>query len=183
MLQGPVLWQWWGSLFPLKLSQRRWAEAQMFITSSRPVIRCINCVFTAAFIWFDSDTFDIFSLHRLVGCKLSESHCEVVASALKSNPSHLTKLDLTYNNLSDSSVKVVCAGLESPNCRLETLRWVHWLDLLDFCLCSVQMCEVQFEAATDCDSMLLQLVEGEGSEVTQRSVWWWWWWAALRWSC
>ncbi|KAM9321909.1 NACHT, LRR and PYD domains-containing protein 12-like isoform 14-T17 [Pholidichthys leucotaenia] len=56
-------------------------------------------------------------------CGLSETHCEVVASALKSNPSHLTQLDMSGNwDLKDSAVKVLCSGLESPNCRLEVLR-------------------------------------------------------------
>ncbi|XP_053179061.1 NLR family CARD domain-containing protein 3-like [Scomber japonicus] len=57
----------------------------------------------------------------LFDCGLSETHCEVVASALKSNP-HLTDLNLSRNKLSDSSVKRLSAGLESPNCRLKTLR-------------------------------------------------------------
>ncbi|XP_055370130.1 NLR family CARD domain-containing protein 3-like [Betta splendens] len=60
---------------------------------------------------------------QLSGCGLSETHCKVVASALMSNPSHLTELDLSRNyNLPDCGVKLLCAGLESPHCRLERLR-------------------------------------------------------------
>ncbi|XP_059195268.1 NLR family CARD domain-containing protein 3-like [Centropristis striata] len=59
---------------------------------------------------------------QLSRCGLSTTHCEAVASALKSNPSHLRELNLSYNNLKDSGVKQLCDGLHSPNCKLETLR-------------------------------------------------------------
>uniref|UniRef100_A0A3Q4I6P9 NACHT domain-containing protein n=1 Tax=Neolamprologus brichardi TaxID=32507 RepID=A0A3Q4I6P9_NEOBR len=71
---------------------------------------------------------------RLTNCRLSATHCKVVASALKSNPSHLTELDMSYNDLQDSGANLLCAGLESPNCRLETLR------LADSCLITEEGC-------------------------------------------
>ncbi|XP_055769106.1 NACHT, LRR and PYD domains-containing protein 12-like [Salvelinus fontinalis] len=64
---------------------------------------------------------------RLSGCLVTEEGCASLVSALRSNPSHLRELDLSYNHPGDSGVRLLSAGLEDPHCRLEKLKYVEGL--------------------------------------------------------
>ncbi|XP_056879475.1 ribonuclease inhibitor-like, partial [Takifugu flavidus] len=79
-----------------------------------------NCRLETLFVFSQNNCY-----FRLKDCSLSETSCDSVASALKSNLSHLRVLDLSHNALQDSGVKRLCSGLESPNCKLERLRLIN----------------------------------------------------------
>ncbi|XP_042073515.1 NACHT, LRR and PYD domains-containing protein 3 isoform X1 [Haplochromis burtoni] len=58
----------------------------------------------------------------LSGCNLTEESCKVLSSVLSSKPSTLIELDMSNNDLQDSGVTLLAAGLENQHCKLEILR-------------------------------------------------------------
>ncbi|XP_067281148.1 NACHT, LRR and PYD domains-containing protein 3-like [Pseudorasbora parva] len=57
-------------------------------------------------------------------CGVTDEGCAALASALRSNSSHLSKLNLSINKLGDSGVNLLSNGLRDPHCKLETL-WLR----------------------------------------------------------
>uniref|UniRef100_A0A8C5GUA5 NACHT domain-containing protein n=1 Tax=Gouania willdenowi TaxID=441366 RepID=A0A8C5GUA5_GOUWI len=58
---------------------------------------------------------------RLSSCGLSERSCAALSSVLSSQSSSVKHLDLSNNDLQDSGVKLLCEGLKSPHCKLDSL--------------------------------------------------------------
>ncbi|KAM3600105.1 uncharacterized protein V6R79_017712 [Siganus canaliculatus] len=84
----------------------------------------------------------------LDGCNLSERSCEALSSVLSS--SSLTELDLSNNDLKDSGVKLLSAGLESPHCKVEYLN-------LSGCLVTAEGCAALVSALNSNSSNLKKM--------------------------
>ncbi|XP_058469091.1 ribonuclease inhibitor-like [Solea solea] len=84
------------------------------------------------------------------GCNLSERSCEALSSVLSSVSSRLRHVDLSNNDLQDPGVKLLCDGLKSPHCSLETLS-------LSGCLVSEEGCSSLTSALNSNPSHLREL--------------------------
>ncbi|XP_031677691.1 NACHT, LRR and PYD domains-containing protein 12-like isoform X1 [Oncorhynchus kisutch] len=86
----------------------------------------------------------------LAGCKLTHKSCETLASALQKHNSPLRELDLSYNDLGDRGVELLCVGLTSPLCNIQTL-------VLAGCKLTYKSCETLASALQTSNSPLREL--------------------------
>lgn len=88
---------------------------------------------------------DVQTVSRLSGCLVTDVGCKHLAVALESNPSHLMKLDLSYNNLGASGEKLLSDLREDPRYGLSKLKYSH------YCCSSVDVGHSEESRVTDPD--------------------------------
>ncbi|XP_076875899.1 NLR family CARD domain-containing protein 3-like [Brachyhypopomus gauderio] len=85
----------------------------------------------------------------LSGCGVTEESCKSLTSVLQTENS-LKQLEINNNDLKDSGVEQLCAGLKSSNCKLEILR-------LSGCLVTEEGCSSLASALSSNPSHLKEL--------------------------
>uniref|UniRef100_W5K6N2 NACHT domain-containing protein n=1 Tax=Astyanax mexicanus TaxID=7994 RepID=W5K6N2_ASTMX len=73
-------------------------------------------------------------IFMLFDCSITDDGCASLASALKTNTSHLRELNLHHNKARDPGVKLLLSLLKDPCCKLEKLKDLfnntHWTSIL-----------------------------------------------------
>ncbi len=72
-------------------------------------------------------TFCFIVLYRLSNFGVTDEGCAALASALRSNPSHLRELNLSRNNLGKSGVKLLSDLKDDSHYKLDTFYYCEYI--------------------------------------------------------
>uniref|UniRef100_A0A3Q2GG33 B30.2/SPRY domain-containing protein n=1 Tax=Cyprinodon variegatus TaxID=28743 RepID=A0A3Q2GG33_CYPVA len=97
---------------------------------------------------------------RLSGCCITWTGCEYLVSALKSNPSHLVELDLSYNHLGETGIKLISdknifISADKSACELITLYIFHSLMYFYNIFVFPDACKLTLDSKTAHKNLLL----------------------------
>ncbi|XP_039647096.1 NACHT, LRR and PYD domains-containing protein 12-like isoform X2 [Perca fluviatilis] len=98
---------------------------------------------------------------RLSWCGLTHKCCSHIGSALSSDSTSIRELDLSGNNLQGPGIQLLCAGLRSPHCKLETLRLNE---------CNLQKCCADSASVLSCDTSHLKELDLSGNDLQDSEV-------------
>ncbi|KAF7641218.1 hypothetical protein LDENG_00288840, partial [Lucifuga dentata] len=123
-----------GSLSTAKLSPAQWSALVFILLSSEKDLDVCDLKKYSASEEALLRLLPVVKASRkalLSGCNLSWRSCEALSSVLSSQSSSPRDLDLSNNDLQDSGVKLLYAGLQSPQCELEALRsgFIYWSEV------------------------------------------------------
>ncbi|XP_034729682.1 NACHT, LRR and PYD domains-containing protein 3-like isoform X2 [Etheostoma cragini] len=99
---------------------------------------------------------------KLNGCKLTADCCEKLSKVFSSNSNELINLNASDNILQDSGIESLCAGLQSPHCRLKTLR-------LKRCNLTPGCCE-NLASVLSCPSSHLRVLDLSDNDIEDSGV-------------
>ncbi len=68
------------------------------------------------------ETVTVFSVNSLNNSDMTEEDCRVLTTALNSNPSNLTELNLSGTKLRNSGMKIFSTLFKNEQCRLKMLK-------------------------------------------------------------
>uniref|UniRef100_A0A3Q3B0B3 B30.2/SPRY domain-containing protein n=1 Tax=Kryptolebias marmoratus TaxID=37003 RepID=A0A3Q3B0B3_KRYMA len=107
----------WSALHFILLSSEKDLDVfdlKKFSASEEALLRLLPVVKASSYKNIKSEALHGFCLCvlRLSGCSLSVDSCRVLSTVLGSQTSSLRELDLSNNDLKDSGLKLLCAGLE-----------------------------------------------------------------------
>ncbi|XP_052446006.1 NACHT, LRR and PYD domains-containing protein 12 isoform X22 [Carassius gibelio] len=114
-----------------------------------------------------------FKLEKLdlCRCSITEKQCLILTSALKSNPSHLRELNLSWNQIRNTGLNHLCDVLKDSRCKLERLS-LRVCDITDVSLTNtkalqfLKQLDLRYNKISDSKQKLIDVLRDSNCELS-----------------